>query len=260
MSAQPWRRHLLDLISCSHNHGVSEQEPKHKCERPEQKNFGRVWGLPGWRGQPSTWGRGDGRGLGWLVSGGCWETPHIRQKCPRRESWPSRLQPAPSPGRRFLAQDGGGIETDTPQTVMGRVFPRLRAGFQKQWRSRDMNLPFWALCHGWNPLSSCDSNSAKTRRQSDFISCSQDPLPGTHGCIVVCWAFSWWECEPRRPSRKGPQWVFRASVRPQLVCTQPPDSSCGIPRAGRVPHPHPPGRADRFLHPRNVKANGKEEC
>ena len=132
MSAQPWRRHLLDLISCTHNHRVPEQEPKHKCERPEQKNFGRVWGLPGWRGQPSTWGRGDGRGLGWLVSGGCWETPHIRQKCPRLESWPSRLQPALDPGRRFLAQGGGGIEADTPQTVMGRVFPRLRAGFQKQ--------------------------------------------------------------------------------------------------------------------------------
>ena len=106
VSAQPWRRHLLDLISCSHNHRVPEHERKHKCERPEQKNFGRVWGAPR-REQPSTWARGDGEGEGWLVSGGCWETPHIRQKCPGLEPWPSRLQPAPSPRRRFWAQGGG---------------------------------------------------------------------------------------------------------------------------------------------------------
>ena len=140
VSAQPWRRHLLDLISCSHNHRVPEHERKHKCERPEQKNFGRVLGAPR-REQPSTWARGDGEGEGWLVSRGCWETPHIRQKCLGLEPWPSRLQPAPGPRRRFWAQGGGGIEDDTPQTVMGRLFPRLchgkkrtRAGFQKRWR------------------------------------------------------------------------------------------------------------------------------
>lgn len=138
VSAQPWRRHLLDLISCSHNHRVPEHERKHKCERPEQKNFGRVLGAPR-REQPSTWARGDGEGEGWLVSRGCWETPHIRQKCLGLEPWPSRLQPAPGPRRRFWAQGGGGIEDDTPQTVMGRLFPRLchgkkrsQAGFQKR--------------------------------------------------------------------------------------------------------------------------------